>query len=128
MTVLIKETLDAAILRRVNGIDLRMIPNVKRARLICLKKEKAKGVMQNKMDTLKIDISARPIDTGPLTETITIPCSKHYKELVDYMVRLTGQDIDTLGHRWILQGMIKDIERIFEFELYLDKSLKEVLR
>ena len=43
------------------------------------------------------------------------------------MVRLTGQDIDTLGHRWMLQGMIRDIERIFELEPYMDKELREIL-
>ncbi len=44
------------------------------------------------------------------------------------MCKLEGQDIGILGHRWILQGMIKDIERIFELEPYLDKELREVLK
>jgi len=79
------------------------------------------------MDTLKIDIPTKAIDTGPLTEAITIPCSKRFKELVDFVCRLQGQDIALLGHKWILQGMTRDMESIFTLEPYLDKSLREVL-
>jgi len=79
--------------------------------------------VKNKMDNLiKIDISTKSIDTGPLTETITIPCSKSFRELIDFVCRLEGQDIGLLGHRWILQGMIKDINNIFSVEPYLDKT------
>jgi len=59
-------------------------------------------------------------DTGPLTETITIPCSKQFKELVAQRLnpkgvgstdllsnrggKLTGQDIEELGRRYFLEG------------------------
>jgi len=80
------------------------------------------------MDKLKIDISTRPTDTGLLTETITIPCSKQFKELVDLVCKLTDQEISELGHRYLLEGMTRDIKDIFSVEPYLDKSLREVLR
>ncbi len=66
-------------------------------------------------------------DTGPLTETITIPCSKQFKELVDLVCRLTGQDIAELGHRYLLEGMARDIKDVFSVEPYLDKTLREIL-
>ena len=44
MSALIKEILDAAILRHVGGIDLRTIPNVKNVRLIYLEKARSKGL------------------------------------------------------------------------------------
>jgi hypothetical protein len=69
----------------------------------------------------------KPIDTGPLTETITIPCSKKFKEFVDFVCKLTEGSIEELGHRYLLQGMIRDMEDIFSLEPYLDKSLREVL-
>lgn len=67
-------------------------------------------------------------DTGALTETITIPCSKQFKELVDFVSRLTGQDIAELGHRYLLESMARDIKDIFSVEPYLDKPLREVLK
>jgi len=42
--------------------------------------------------------------------------------------KLQDQDIETLAHRWILEGMIKDMEDIFSLEPYLDKSLRKVLK
>ena len=80
------------------------------------------------MDKLKIDISTRPIDTGPLTETITIPCSKKFKELVDLVCKLIDREISELGHRYLLEGMTRDIKNVFSVEPYLDKSLREVLK
>ena len=80
------------------------------------------------MDKLKIDISTRPIDTGPLTETITIPCSKKFKELVDLVCKLIDREISELGHRYLLEGMTRDIKDIFSVELYLDKTLREVVK
>ena len=80
------------------------------------------------MDNLKLNISTRPIDTGPLTETITIPCSKRFRDLVDFVSRLTDKEISELGHRYLLEGMIRDIKNIFSVEPYLDKSLREVLK
>ncbi len=115
-------------MRHVNGIDLKTIPNVKDARLTYLEKSKIKKSNKNKMDNLRIDISTRPTDTGPLTETITIPCSKQFKELVDFVLRLTDQEISELGHRYLLEGMTRDIRDIFSVEPYLDKPLREVLK
>ena len=80
------------------------------------------------MDNLKLNISTRPIDTGPLTETITIPCSKQFKELVDLVCKLTDREISELGHRYLLEGMTRDIKDIFSVELYLDKTLREVVK
>ena len=79
------------------------------------------------MDNLKIDISTN-IDTGPLTETISIPCSKKFKELVDLVCKLIGQDISERGHGYLLEGMTRDIKDIFSVEPYLDKRLREVLK
>lgn len=62
------------------------------------------------MNNLKLNISTRPINTGPLTETITIPCSKGFKELVDLVCKL------------------RDIKEIFSVEPYLDKPLREALK
>jgi len=67
------------------------------------------------------------MDTGPLTETITIPCSKQFKELVEFVSRLTNREISELGHRYLLEGMTKDIKNVFSVVPYLDKSLREVL-
>ena len=76
---------------------------------------------------MKIDISTG-INTGPLTEIITIPCSKRFKELVDFVSRLIDKEISELGHKWILEGMARDIKDIFSMEPYLDKSLREILK
>ena len=70
----------------------------------------------------------KSIDTGPLTETITIPCSKKFMELVDLVCKLTDREISELGHRYLLEGVIRDIKDIFSVEPYLDKSLREVLK
>ena len=115
-------------MRYVNGIGLRTIPNVKGARLIYLEKSKIKKSNKNKMDNLKIDISTRPIDTGPLTETITIPCSKQFKELVELVCKLTDREISELGHRYLVEGMTRDIKDVFSMEPYLDKPLREILK
>jgi len=84
--------------------------------------------MLKRMDNLKIDISTGPINTGPLTETITIPCSKKFRDLVDLVCKLTNREISELGHRYLLEGMTKDIKNIFSMEPYLDKPLKEILK
>jgi hypothetical protein len=52
---------------------------------------------------------------------------KARRELVDFVCKLEGQDIGLLGHRWMLQGTIKDMESVFSLEPYMDKSLREVL-
>jgi hypothetical protein len=79
-------------------------------------------------DSVKIDINTSGIVTGPLTETITIPCSKQFKELVDLVCKLTDKEISELGHRYVLEGMIEDIKNYFSVEPFLDKSLREVLK
>jgi len=61
-------------------------------------------------------------------ETITIPCSKQFKELVDFVCKLTGQDIAELGHGYLLEGMARDIKDVFSMEPYLDKALREILK
>ena len=68
------------------------------------------------------------MDTGPLTETITIPCSKQFKELVDMVCRLTDKEISELGHRYLLEGMTRDIKDVFLMEPYLDKRLRKVVK
>ena len=115
-------------MRPVNGTDLRTIPNVKTARATYLERSKIKKSIKNDMDNLKIDISTRPIDTGSLTETITIPCSKRFKDLVELVSKLTDKEISELGHRYLLEGVIRDIKDVFSMEPYLDKSLREVLK
>ena len=46
----------------------------------------------------------------------------------EFVSRLTGQEIGELGHRYLLEGMIRDIKDIFSMEPYLDKTLREVLK
>ena len=80
------------------------------------------------MNNLKLNISTGVIDARPLTETITIPCSKKFMELVDLVCKLTDQEISELGHRYLLEGMARDIKNVFSMEPFLDKSLREVLK
>lgn len=72
--------------------------------------------------------SSGAIDTGPLTEIITIRCSKKFMELINLVCKLTDREVSELGHRYLLQGMTRDIKDIFSMEPYLDRTLREVLK
>lgn len=67
-------------------------------------------------------------NTGPLWEEIKIPCSKEFKELVDFVCKLTGQDLGELSHRYMVEGVTRDIKDVFSVEPYLDRRLKELLK
>ena len=78
--------------------------------------------------TVNINPPGPAIDTGPLTEEITIPCSKRFKRLFDFTCKLMGKDLQTLGHEYLLAGILKDLKGHFEVEPYLDKTVRELLR
>ena len=78
--------------------------------------------------TLNINPPRPAVDTGPLTEQITIPCSKRFRRLFGFVCRLTDKEMQVLGHGYLLEGILRDLKDHFEVEPYLDKPLRELLQ
>ena len=78
--------------------------------------------------TLNINPPAPAVDTGALTEQIIIPCSKRFRRLFDFVARLTDKEMQALGHRYLLAGILEDLKGHFEVEPYLDKTVREFLQ
>jgi hypothetical protein len=80
------------------------------------------------IETVNINTPGPAVDTGPLTEQITIPCSKRFKRLFDFVCKLTEKDLQVLGHGYLLAGILEDLKGHFEIEPYLDKTVREFLQ
>jgi len=80
-----------------------------------------------KMDTIKINFNTSQ-DLGKLDERITIACSKDFKGFVERISSIWACTISAACHRYILEGIRKDLGAIFGAEPHLDKSLKDVLK
>jgi len=85
-------------------------------------------IENSNIKTMIINPPGPAVDTGPLTEEITIPCSKRFRRLFGFVCRLTDKEMQVLGHGYLLEGILRDLKDHFEVEPYLDKTVREFLQ
>lgn len=79
-------------------------------------------------EQLKLPLNKTSISTGKKDQRITITCSEKFKELVDFIAKLTDANPSELGQRYFLEGMMKDMGQMFMTEPHLEKTLREILQ
>jgi hypothetical protein len=80
------------------------------------------------IENLTINITEKTVDTGPITKTIEISCSRRFKEFLEYLSETRGQPLAEMLHRYLVEGASKDVKEIFMLEPYLHKPLRELLK
>lgn len=79
------------------------------------------------MSQLSLDFSKQKIVSGKKTSRIPIACSEEFKSLVDLVAHLLDSSTSEISHRYILEGIQRDIGNIFMTEPHLDKSLRQIV-
>ena len=79
-------------------------------------------------EQLNLPLNKNCLSTGKKDQRITITCSEKFKELVDFIAKLTDTDPSKLGQRYFLEGMMKDLGEMFIAEPYLESTLREILQ
>ena len=85
--------------------------------------------MPNEIKEIKLPWgpSISPINGGKKTVRLTVTCSEEFRDLVNFVVRITGKSVSELGHRYFLEGLQRDIGTVFMAEPQLDRRLSEIL-
>ena len=68
-----------------------------------------------------------PIITGKKTERLPIACSEEFKQTLSMVANLLGQSPSQLAHRYVVEGMIKDLGNIMLSQPMSSMSLQEVV-
>jgi hypothetical protein len=68
-----------------------------------------------------------PIVTGKKTERLPIACSEEFKQTLSMVANLLGQSPSQLAHRYVVEGMIKDLGNIMLAQPMAAMSLREVV-
>lgn len=79
-------------------------------------------------EQLSLPLNKNSISTGKKDQRITITCSEKFKDLVDFISKLTNSSPSEMGQKYFLEGMMKDIGNMFIAEPYLEKSLREIFQ
>jgi len=79
------------------------------------------------MRQLPLDLSKTKALTGKRTKRVTFTCSDEFFELVEKVEKLTGLDRSKLGHKYFLDGMLKDFGKILMAEPHLELSLRDII-
>ena len=70
---------------------------------------------------------ANPIVNGKKLARIPVACSDEFKSWVQNMAKLQGSDVSTICHRYILEGMQRDLGTVFMAEPHADKRLRDFM-
>lgn len=76
---------------------------------------------------LSLNFSKSKITSGKKLSRIPVACSEEFKSFVEMVARILDVSTSELSHRYILEGMQRDIGNIFMSEPHLDKSLKQII-
>lgn len=76
---------------------------------------------------MTLDFSRR-ITNGKRTERITVSSSEEFRTILDMVAERFGETRAELAFRYILEGLQRDIGKVFMAELHSDKPISEFLR
>lgn len=68
-----------------------------------------------------------PICTGKKTQRLTVTCSREFEGVVQQFANLTNTSVSELGHRYFIEGMQRDLGKLFMAEPHLDKTLRSLI-
>jgi len=78
---------------------------------------------------LGLDFSKRkiPADSGKRLCRLTVSCSEDFQAFLDLLVAKLGTDRSKLMHRYIVEGMQRDLAELLMPQPHLDESLRKIL-
>jgi len=78
---------------------------------------------------LKLDFSRQPQrDTGKRTKRITFTGSEDLQTFLSLLSTKMGTDVSNLCHKWVIEGLQRDIAGLLIPQPHLNKSLAEIIR
>jgi hypothetical protein len=69
----------------------------------------------------------RKIVNGKKTERLCIPCSEEFLKVLDLEAGLLRTDRARLAHRFVTEGMQKELGNLFISEPYLNEKLGDLM-
>lgn len=76
---------------------------------------------------LTLQFGPSPLTSGKKLSRIPVACSDEFKAFVQQMAHLQGSDVSTICHRYILEGMQRDLGTVFMAEPHADKRLRDLM-
>ena len=77
---------------------------------------------------LNLDFSRSvPVLEGKKTERLPIACSEEFKQALSMVANLLNKTPSELAHRYVVEGIVKDLGNILLAQPMANLSLKEVI-
>jgi len=80
------------------------------------------------MSQLKLDFSPRSVMEGKKVDRIPVAVSTDLKHLVEQIAQKQNRSVSEIAHRYLVEGIMRDIGSLYLQEPFLNDSLKEILR
>jgi len=77
---------------------------------------------------LKLDFSPKAIASGKKIERIPIACSYDLKKLLEQIASKQNLSVSQIGHRYLIEGLQRDIGTLYFSEPYQDETLGSLLQ